>query len=147
MSRFSLNEMEELRSGSFNKYLAIKFAKDMLGLIKLGLQNLIRSSEKCAFVQIYMIVGNMVLGKLADKAFSRQGKMRNLADGFIIIGHKSLSNSVVIVSYQVPRAAEAWPWPARHGQMRITMQRYTQIVTGRYARSVYLVFVFTMLIH
>ena len=25
--------------------------------------------------------------------------------------------SVVIVSYQVPRAAEAWPWPARHGQM------------------------------
>ena len=24
--------------------------------------------------------------------------------------------SVVIVSYQVPRAAEAWPWPARHGQ-------------------------------
>ena len=29
----------------------------------------------------------------------------------------------------------------------ITMQRYTQIVTGRYARCVYLVFVFTMLIH
>ena len=30
---------------------------------------------------------------------------------------------------------------------RITMQRYTQIVTGRYARCVNLVFVFTMLIH
>ena len=29
----------------------------------------------------------------------------------------------------------------------ITMQRYTQFVTGRYARCVYLVFVFTMLIH
>ena len=28
----------------------------------------------------------------------------------------------------------------------ITVQRYTQIVTGRYARCVYLVFVFTMLI-
>ena len=30
--------------------------------------------------------------------------------------------------------------------MAITTQRYTQIVTGRYARCVYLVFVFTMLI-
>ena len=29
----------------------------------------------------------------------------------------------------------------------ITVQRYTQIVTGRFARCVYLVFVFTMLIH
>ena len=29
----------------------------------------------------------------------------------------------------------------------ITTQRYTQIVTGRYARCVYLVFVFTMLIY
>ena len=29
----------------------------------------------------------------------------------------------------------------------ITTQRYTQIVTGRYARCVYLVFVFTMIIH
>ena len=29
----------------------------------------------------------------------------------------------------------------------ITVQRYTQIVTGRYARCVYLLFVFTMLIH
>ena len=43
--------------------------------------------------------------RLADKE-----KMGKLADSFIIIGHKSLiSSSVVLDSYQVLRAAEAWP--------------------------------------
>ena len=32
-----------------------------------------------------------------------------------------IQRSVVIVSYQVPRAAEAWPWPAKHGQMIILL--------------------------
>ena len=46
--------------------------------------------------------------------------MRNLADSFIIIGHKSLirpliSSSVVIDSYQVPRAVEAWPHAVKYG--------------------------------
>ena len=31
--------------------------------------------------------------------------------------NKLIPRLVVIVSYQVPRAAEAWPWPAKYGQM------------------------------
>ena len=69
-----------------------------------------------------------MLGKLADRAFSRQEKNEKFSRQFIIIGHKSLigpeiSSSVVIDSYQVPRAAEAWPWPSRHGPMRLNTVR------------------------
>ena len=37
---------------------------------------------------------------------------------YFFLGGELISYSVVIDSYQVPRAAEAWPWPVRHGQVR-----------------------------
>ena len=39
-------------------------------------------------------------------------------DKIHVFGRKMVSRLVVIDSYQFPRATEAWPWPARHSQMR-----------------------------